>query len=62
MRNRKKPKKAKKINDSDMNGDENSSNQSIYIKRDDLRDRLADGGKWAEDLESTSRYGGAAAT
>ena len=58
MRNRKKTKKAKKINDSDMNGDDNSSNQSIYIKRDDLRDRLVDGGKWAEDLEST-RYGGA---
>jgi 1-aminocyclopropane-1-carboxylate deaminase/D-cysteine desulfhydrase-like pyridoxal-dependent ACC family enzyme len=55
VRNRK---KAKKINDSDMIGDDNSSNQSIYIKRDDLRDRLVEGGKWAEDLEST-RYGGA---
>ena len=56
----KKRKKAKKINDSEMNGDENYSNQSssTYVKRDNLRDRLVAGGKWAEDLEST-RYGGA---
>lgn len=34
---------------------EDQSNNSVYLKKDTLKDRLAHGGRWQENLETTKQ-------